>query len=51
VLYDVTDRMATITLNRPAKLNAMNRLLPEETIEAVEASTLGRPSASASSRR
>src|SRR5215813_4676169 len=30
VLYDVTDRVATITLNRPDRLNAMNQGLKDE---------------------
>jgi enoyl-CoA hydratase/carnithine racemase len=30
VLYDVTDRVATITLNRPERLNAMNQRLKDE---------------------
>jgi len=37
VRYEVTDQVATITLNRPEKLNAMNRKLLEETLAAMEA--------------
>jgi enoyl-CoA hydratase/carnithine racemase len=30
ILYDVADRVATVTLNRPAKLNAWTRLMEKE---------------------
>ncbi|MEL7400362.1 MAG: enoyl-CoA hydratase-related protein, partial [Pseudomonadota bacterium] len=36
LLYDVSDRIATITLNRPERLNAINDELPRELREAVE---------------
>jgi len=36
LLYEVTDRVATITLNRPERLNAINAELPRELREAVE---------------
>ncbi|MGH7819702.1 MAG: enoyl-CoA hydratase/isomerase family protein, partial [Candidatus Binatia bacterium] len=37
VLYDVQDQIATITLNRPDRLNTMNRALLDEALEAIEA--------------
>jgi len=37
VLYDVADRVATITLNRPEKLNAVNGVLVRELMAALEA--------------
>jgi len=36
LLYAVTDRVATITLNRPERLNAINDELPRELRQAVE---------------
>ncbi len=36
VLYEVTDRVATITLNRPERLNAINAALPRALRAAVE---------------
>src|SRR5438093_1602658 len=30
ILYEVADRVATVTLNRPAKLNAWTRLMEKE---------------------
>jgi len=36
LLYSVEDRVATITLNRPERLNAINESLPRELREAVE---------------
>jgi len=37
LLYSVEDRVATITLNRPERLNAINDVLPRELRQAVEA--------------
>ena len=37
LLYDVSDRVATITLNRPERLNAINAQMPGELRRAVEA--------------
>lgn len=36
VLYEVNDRVATITLNRPERLNAINDELPRDLRQAVE---------------
>jgi enoyl-CoA hydratase len=36
VLYEVSDRVATITLNRPERLNAINDELPRDLRQAVE---------------
>ena len=36
VLYDETDRVATITLNRPEKLNALSRELQDELLAALK---------------
>lgn len=36
LLYSVQDRVATITLNRPERLNAINAILPRELRQAVE---------------
>lgn len=36
VIYDVDDRVATITLNRPEKLNAISRSMQDELIAALE---------------
>jgi enoyl-CoA hydratase len=36
LLYDVSDRIATITLNRPERLNAINDAMPGELRAAVE---------------
>ena len=36
ILYEVEDRVATVTLNRPERLNAISRLLMEELIAALE---------------
>lgn len=36
ILYDVTDNLATITLNRPDKLNAFNDLMIGETTKALK---------------
>ncbi len=37
LLYEVADRVATITLNRPHRLNAINDTMPGEIRQAVEA--------------
>jgi enoyl-CoA hydratase len=37
LLYDVSDRVAIITLNRPDRFNAIERLMPSEIRAAVEA--------------
>ena len=37
LLYDVSDRVATLTLNRPERFNAIERLMPREIRAAVEA--------------
>ncbi|MFA0812218.1 crotonase/enoyl-CoA hydratase family protein [Microbulbifer epialgicus] len=36
ILYEVDDRVATITLNRPERLNAINTRLPGELRDAIE---------------
>ena len=36
VLYEVADRVATLTLNRPKRLNAINAELPGDLRRAVE---------------
>jgi enoyl-CoA hydratase len=38
ILYEVSDRVATITLNRPERLNAIDGALPRELRQAVERS-------------
>ena len=35
IIYNVTDNVATITLNRPNRLNAWTRLMAEEVREAM----------------
>ena len=37
LLYDVNDRVATITLNRPERMNALSQKLVEEIVSAVSA--------------
>jgi enoyl-CoA hydratase len=37
LLYDVSDRVATLTLNRPERFNAIERMMPREIRAAVEA--------------
>jgi len=39
ILYDVADRVATVTLNRPDRLNAWTRLMEREARAALEAAT------------
>jgi enoyl-CoA hydratase len=39
LLYEVSDRVATITLNRPERLNAINDVMPGEIRRAVEEAT------------
>ena len=34
--YEVNDRIATITLNRPEKLNAYTRIMGEEIVDAID---------------
>ena len=36
ILYDIEDGVAVITLNRPEKMNAMNRKLNQELHDAVK---------------
>ena len=36
ILYDVTGRVATITLNAPERLNAISRQMQHEVIDALE---------------
>ncbi len=36
ILYDLDDRVATITLNRPERLNAINTALPRALRSAVD---------------
>ena len=36
ILYDVTDNVLTITLNRPKKLNAFNTKMMREMIDAFD---------------
>jgi enoyl-CoA hydratase/carnithine racemase len=36
LLYDIRDHIATLTFNRPAQLNAMNRRMMEEIIHAIQ---------------
>jgi enoyl-CoA hydratase len=42
VIYDVADRIATITLNRPEKLNALNTALQRDLIAALQAAEADR---------
>ena len=39
ILYDVSDRIATITLNRPERLNAWNRVMDQELRQAMQAAS------------
>lgn len=36
ILYDARDRVATITLNRPERFNAINALMPDEIAAAID---------------
>ena len=36
IIYEVEDRVATITLNRPEKLNAFTRVMLSEMVDAIE---------------
>ena len=36
VLYDVNDRVATITLNRPERFNAISETMPDDIAAAFE---------------
>ena len=39
LLYDVCDRVATITLNRPQKFNAITERMPGDIAEAIDKAT------------
>src|SRR6056297_2843044 len=36
VLYEVADRVATITLNRPERFNAINETMPDDIAAAID---------------
>ena len=44
ILYDVSDRILTITLNRPDRLNAYTRIMQAEMIDALHIRWPGGPS-------
>jgi len=48
LLYDVADEVATVTLNRPAKMNAYTTTMGAEITDAMFAPTLTTASASSS---